>query len=137
MSGSYNGVMNARHARFVQEYLVDGNGTAAAVRAGYARAGAHVTASRLLRNPKVAEAVAKGQQRTGERLRLDRVRVLEEIKGAIDMAREQGNAMAQISGWREIAKICGYYAPERKHVELSGAAREKMTRLEAMSDDEL
>jgi phage terminase small subunit len=27
--------MNARHARFVQEYLIDRNGAAAAIRAGY------------------------------------------------------------------------------------------------------
>ena len=28
---------------------------------------------------------------------------------AIELGRTQGNAPAMISGWREIAKICGYY----------------------------
>ena len=44
---------------FVKEYLVDLNGTQAAIRAGYAEVGAHVEASRLLRNAKVSSAIAK------------------------------------------------------------------------------
>jgi phage terminase small subunit len=50
---------------FVNAYCgkAKGNGTKAAELAGYAKSGAHVTASRLLRNPKVAKAVAERQQR--------------------------------------------------------------------------
>ena len=42
---------------FVREYLVDLNGTQAAIRAGYSEASAHTTAHDLLRNPKVADAI--------------------------------------------------------------------------------
>ncbi len=57
-----NGLMSNRElpvkrSLFVQEYVKDFNGTKAAIRAGYSPASAHVEASRLLRNPKVAEAI--------------------------------------------------------------------------------
>lgn len=43
---------------FALEYLVDRNGTRAATAAGYGKKSAHVTASRLLRDPKIAEFIA-------------------------------------------------------------------------------
>jgi phage terminase small subunit len=64
---------------FAREYLVDLNGTQAAIRAGYAARGAEVTASRLLRNPKVATAIAEAQARRFDRLDMDADRVLLEL----------------------------------------------------------
>lgn len=49
-----------QHQAFVREYLRDLNGTKAALRAKYAASGAHVQASRLLRNAKVAAVVRIG-----------------------------------------------------------------------------
>ena len=51
--------LTPKQQRFVEEYLVDLNATAAYKRAGYVGKGntAEVTASQLLRNPKVASAV--------------------------------------------------------------------------------
>lgn len=49
--------LTAKQARFIDEYLVDGNGTAAAVRAGYGRAGARVAAHRALRNDNVSAPI--------------------------------------------------------------------------------
>lgn len=45
--------LKPQQRRFVQEYMVDLNGTAAAVRAGYGERNAASTASRLLRRPEV------------------------------------------------------------------------------------
>lgn len=42
---------------FALEYLKDFNGTQAAIRAGYAKKSAHVTASRLLKKAKVSRAI--------------------------------------------------------------------------------
>ena len=58
--------MNARQQRFVEEYLIDLNGTQAAIRSGYARSGAHVQAARLLSNAKVSRAIAEAKQRRSE-----------------------------------------------------------------------
>lgn len=54
--------LTTRQARFVEEYLVDGNGTQAAIRAGYSASGAYTEASRLLRNAEVARAIKTRQE---------------------------------------------------------------------------
>jgi len=58
--------LTPKQSRFVEEYLLDLNGSAAYKRAGYKATGnaAEVQAHRLLRNPKVEEVI---QQRMGER----------------------------------------------------------------------
>lgn len=52
---------------FVREYPKDNNGTQAAIRAGYAEKGAAVTASKLLKNPKVRDAIAAAQEKAAKR----------------------------------------------------------------------
>ncbi len=42
-----------------------------------------------------------------------------------------------IAGWSEIAKMLGYYAPERKQVQLSVDARAQRNELARMTDAEL
>ena len=53
--------LNDRQQRFVAEYLIDLNATQAYIRAGYSPNGAQPSASALLSNPIVAEAVAEAQ----------------------------------------------------------------------------
>jgi hypothetical protein len=57
-------VLTPKQQRFVEQYLVDLNATAAYARAGYVARGraAEVNASRLLRNAGVASAVMAGRQ---------------------------------------------------------------------------
>ena len=53
--------------RFVEEYLVDLNGTQAAIRAGYSAKTAGSQAERLLRNVEIAKAVEAERQKLSER----------------------------------------------------------------------
>lgn len=69
--------LTARQQAFVQEYLVDLNGTQAAIRAGYSKATAESQASRLLTNVKVQEAIAAGQARRSEKTAITAEMVLE------------------------------------------------------------
>jgi phage terminase small subunit len=71
--------LRPKYARFVQEYLVDLNGTQAAIRAGYAAANADVQASQLLRIPKVAAALAEALAERQRRCDLTADRVLLEF----------------------------------------------------------
>ena len=64
---------------FITEYLVDGNGKQAAIRAGYSPRSAEVEASRLLRNVQVAEAIAKRQAALRDKTGLTTTRVMEEL----------------------------------------------------------
>lgn len=66
---------------FVDEYLIDLNATQAYLRAGYAGRGnvAEASANRLLRNVKVAAAIAIAQAERAERVHLTQDAVLQEI----------------------------------------------------------
>lgn len=56
-------VLTPKQMRFVAEYLIDNNGTQAAIRAGYSEKTAVNQGSRLLTNPHVKRAVWKGNHR--------------------------------------------------------------------------
>jgi phage terminase small subunit len=47
--------LTERQRKFVEYYFELSNGTQAAIKAGYAESGAHVEASRALKNPKIRE----------------------------------------------------------------------------------
>jgi len=71
--------LNEKQKRFVEEYLVDLNATQAAIRAGYAERSAHVTGAKLLRNAKVAEAVAEAKHSRTERAQINADYVLSRL----------------------------------------------------------
>ena len=58
--------LTGKQRAFVAEYLSNGfNATKAAIKAGYSKASAHTEGSRLLRNVKVAGAIAQAFQEKG------------------------------------------------------------------------
>lgn len=69
--------LNDQQQRFVEEYVKDLNATQAAIRAGYAEKTAHSQGSRLLKNVKVIEAIAKKQKKVAERAELDAAAILQ------------------------------------------------------------
>ena len=62
--------LTPRQAAFVAEYMVDLNGAAAAVRAGYSANSAKEQAARLLTNANVQAAIAAAQAERSEQTRL-------------------------------------------------------------------
>ena len=52
-------MLNERHQRFADEYLIDLNATRAAIRAGYSEKTASAQAARLLKNVKVSAYIKK------------------------------------------------------------------------------
>jgi phage terminase small subunit len=53
--------MNERQQKFVQEYVVTGNGAESARRAGYARGTANIKAAKLMAHPEIKAAIAEAQ----------------------------------------------------------------------------
>jgi len=70
--------LSGRQAQFVHEYLIDQNGTQAAIRAGYSRRGADVAAFRLLRNPRIARTIQMARDRRAIRTEVTADRALAE-----------------------------------------------------------
>lgn len=63
--------LSTRHERFCREYLIDGCGKRAYIRAGYAPKSAEVCASQLLRKPKVAARIVELRADQAKRLQFD------------------------------------------------------------------
>lgn len=71
--------LEPRQQRFVDEYLVDLNGTQAAIRAGYSSESARQIAAENLSKPNIQAAVAAGQAVLQDRTQVTAARVVREI----------------------------------------------------------
>ncbi len=71
--------LNPKPARFVEEYLIDLNATAAAERAGYSKP--NKQGPRLLVNVGVAAAIQEAKAERSERLKIDADWVLARLVG--------------------------------------------------------
>lgn len=63
-------MLNARQQKFIDEFLITGNATESAKRAGYSPASASQTGFDLLRNPKVTKAINEAERKRSYRLKL-------------------------------------------------------------------
>ncbi len=70
-------------------------------------------------NPKIRAAIQHLFEENRVRYNLDRDRVVEGLLEAINVAREQSDSTAMINGWKELAKVTGVGAPERKEIVLT------------------
>jgi len=110
-SFSYNNLMNEalnpRQDRFVDEYLLDGNGTQAAIRAGYSAKTAYSIASENLRKPDIQQAIAERQRQLAEKRQWDRERLVSEAESNLHLAREH-KQMGSANGALElIGRVTG------------------------------
>lgn len=71
--------LTAQVKRFVQEYLLDLNGTKAALRAGYSPKSARQYANKLLDDPRVQAAIQAGQEARSRRIGVDQGYVLQRL----------------------------------------------------------
>jgi phage terminase small subunit len=102
--------LTPKERAFVTSYLVDGNGTQAAIRAGYAKQSAHVTASQLLRKPKIAAAIAQAQTKV-EAATIADATERREILSAM-LRNPDHNESARVKAADVLNKMDGLYLPK-------------------------
>lgn len=129
--------LTTRQRAFVDAYSVDGNAARAARAAGYAESSAKVIACRLTKDNRIAAEIAKRRAANAEKLEITKEQVLAQIVEAINIAREQQNPAAMISGCVQLAKLCGFFEPEKVTLALSGEGDRLQAKFAAMSDAEL
>jgi phage terminase small subunit len=71
--------LTAKQACFIQEYLVDLNGSQAAIRSGCSPKTARVQAAKWLANPNISACIADAQHARGKRTEVTADRVLREL----------------------------------------------------------
>jgi len=106
--------LNPKQAAFVREYIVGGNATQAARRAGYSEKTAHVQGSALIRNPKVKAAIQEAHNRAAA----DGVATYDEACLRMsEILRQRDDVYASIKAADRLAKLRGWDQPARIQTE--------------------
>jgi phage terminase small subunit len=87
--------MNAKHARFVEEYMVDRNATQAAIRAGYSPRTARAQGSRLLTNADISAAVQAAEAAIVERTKVTQEYVVGTLTEVVERCMERAPVMVR------------------------------------------
>jgi phage terminase small subunit len=104
------GGLTIRQERFVSEYLVDFNGSAAAMRAGYSHHSAKKTAHELLTEyPRVIEAVERGVIQLAQKAELSQQWVVGELRQNHYLARAQRELPASNKALELLGKHIGMW----------------------------
>jgi phage terminase small subunit len=111
------------------------NWAQAARMAGYATP--EQAGKNLVRQPNVTAAIDYYQRQHEAAGAVTRKRVMDGFLRGIELAEIQGDAQNVIAGWRELGRMCGYYAPEVKKIDINMTAKRLVSRFEAMSDEDL
>jgi hypothetical protein len=109
--------LTPKQQRFVAEYLEDLNATAAYRRAGYVARNdntAAAGASTLLRNPKVAAAVAEAQQQRADRAELTQDWVVGRLRHESQLTGEDASHSARVAALKLLGLHLGMFP--KKHV---------------------
>ena len=106
--------MNPKQQRFCEEYVIDSNGTQAAIRAGYAANSANVTASRLLTKANVRERVDQLFVEQRDRLDVSIDGLTELFRDDRQLAHDNKQAGAAVSATEKIAKLHGLMSERLK-----------------------
>lgn len=92
---------------------------------------------RLVRMPNVLKLYNEEKRLYEEASQMSRKKVMDGLLEAIEMARTMAEPSTMVSGWREIGKMCGYYEPIQKRVEVSINGNIIHERLNRLSDAQL
>lgn len=91
----------------------------------------------LRKNPKVKAEMERIQAMHREEMSVTRSKVQKIVLEAIEMGRLIADPNAMVRGAAELNKMCGFYAPEKKILELGERAQQFKDRMESMPEDEL
>ena len=119
---------------FVRHWAQGDSIASAALRSGYATDG---IAYRMVKMPNVLALKAQYEREWEEENQMSRRRVMDGMLEAIEMAKLMAEPSSMIQGWREIGKICGYYAPIEHRMKVDVTGNVVLDKLNSMSDAEL
>ena len=114
-----NRMLTEKQIAFAKERAKGESIQTSAIRAGFANPS---EGHRLIAMPAIKNLIAKEQAHYG-------------FLESIEMAKLMAEPSTMVSGWREIAKMCGYYAPVEKKITFT--ADGGRARMEKMTDEEL
>lgn len=120
---------------FVKNWAAGDSITAASSRAGY-NDGASM-AYRMVKMPNILRVYEAEKLKYEEASQMTRKRVMDGLLEGIELAKLMAEPASVIGGWREIGKMCGYYEPVKRRVEVSVNGNVVLERMNQMSDADL
>lgn len=129
--------LTAKQSRFIDEYMVDMNGAAAAVRCGYSTRTSRAIAAENLAKPYIKAELQARQAADAARLSIQRKDVLNGLLEAAAMAKLQCDPSGMVAAWKQVGHLLGYYSPDRIKVDMRVQGQTMVNHLERLSDAEL
>lgn len=117
---------------FVAEWAKGETILSASVRAGYADGGS--MAYRLSKDPAILKIYHREKALYEEASQMTRKKVMDGFLEAADMARTLADPTALTGAWREVGKLCGYYEPVKRTIDINVSGNVTMKKLEALDD---
>lgn len=129
--------LTSKQLRWIEEYLVDFNGAAAAIRAGYSEKSARSIAHENTTKPDIQAVLQARQAATAKELQITREGVVRGLLDAFEMAKADRQPSVMVSAMAAVAKLLGLYAVETKRVELTAGQGAVQSNFAAMNDAQL
>ena len=129
--------MSPKQIRFSNEYLLDFNGTAAAIRSGYSAKSAKQIATENLAKPSIQSLIKEQQVNDASKLQMSRQRALEVLLDGVSMAKQMNDPATMIQGMSTVARMLGFTAPAERKTKQPSDYPEFQKRLQQMSTAEL
>lgn len=120
---------------FVQLWAQGESVLSASYRAGYADSG--TMAYRMVKDPAILKVYNLEKALYEDSCQMTRKRVMEGLIEGIEMAKLVSEPASIISGWREVGKMCGYYEPVKRTIDINIKGDVTIKHLEKMGDAEL
>lgn len=131
-----NKPLTEKQRLFVKNWAAGDTPMNAAIRAGYSEGGATLS-YRLIRMPNILALYEQEKKAYEDSVQMTRKRVMEGLLEGVEMAKLMAEPASMIAGWREIGKMCGYYEPVKKKIDINVQGNVVMQRMERMTDEEL
>ena len=129
--------LNTRQKDFIRHYCRLGNGTRAAVAAGYSEKGASVKGTELLAMDKVQRHIRVQRRSIARELNITQELVLQGMMSEAHGIGPDTNSAARMTAWREVAKLQGFFELDNKQrsagleAALAGLSSEQLDDLSA------
>lgn len=124
--------LTEKQLMFVRVWAEGESISTAAYRAGL---GDVAYCAKLSRDPAVLRIYHAEKAKYEEACQMTRKKVMDGFLEAVEIAKVQGESLALTSAWREVAKMCGYYEPVKRTIDIN--VHGTLSKLGSASDAEL
>lgn len=115
---------------FVRHWAAGESILSASARAGYKDGGTY--GYRMAKDPAILKIYEREKRAYEASVQMTRKRVMEGFLEAAEMAKIQADPTSMTGAWREVGKMCGYYEPVKKTIDINvnGTITQKVERLD-------